>query len=108
MELVTGKRPVEVEFGENRDIVAWVWSRSKEMNKEKMMVLIDPVIENEYKEDALKVLTIALLCTDKSPQIRPFMKSVVRMLETTGTSYNKSHGEASHGVSDSVEITEGF
>lgn len=108
MELVTGKRPVEVEFGESRDIVSWVWSRSKEMNKEKMMVLIDPVIEYEYKEDALKVLTIALLCTDKSPQIRPFMKSVVRMLETTGTSYNKSHGEASHGVSDSVEITEGF
>ncbi|XP_009111593.1 receptor-like protein kinase HAIKU2 [Brassica rapa] len=108
MELVTGKKPTEVEFGENRDIVSWVLSRSKEMEKEKMMELIDPVIEYEYKEDALKVLTIALLCTGKSPQVRPFMKSVVRMLETTGTSYDKSNGEASHGVSDSVEITEGL
>ncbi|CAG7889771.1 unnamed protein product [Brassica rapa] len=108
MELVTGKKPMEVEFGENRDIVSWVLSRSKEMEKEKMMELIDPVIEYEYKEDALKVLTIALLCTGKSPQVRPFMKSVVRMLETTGTSYDKSNGEASHGVSDSVEITEGL
>ncbi|KAL0719145.1 hypothetical protein Bca4012_068469 [Brassica carinata] len=103
MELVTGKKPVEVEFGEDRDIVMWVRSRSKEMDKEKMMELIDPVIEYEYKEDALKVLTIGLFCTDKSPQVRPFMKSVVRMLETTEPSYN---GEANHGVSDSVEITE--
>ncbi|CAH8385190.1 unnamed protein product [Eruca vesicaria subsp. sativa] len=106
MELVTGKKPVEVEFGEDRDIVTWVWSKSKEMDKEKMIELIDPIIEYEYKKDALKVLTIALLCTNKSPQVRPSMNSVVRMLETTETSYNKSNGEASHGVNDSVEITE--
>ncbi|KAJ0232160.1 Receptor-like protein kinase HAIKU2 [Hirschfeldia incana] len=93
MELVTGKKPTEVEFGDNRDLVTWVRRRSKEMNKEKMMELIDLVIEYEYKEDALKVLTIALLCTDKYPQVRPFMKSVVRMLEATGTSYEKNNGE---------------
>ncbi|KAF8081629.1 hypothetical protein N665_0873s0003 [Sinapis alba] len=107
MELVTGKKPVEVEFGENRDIVTWVCSRSKEMDKEEMMELIDPNIECDYKEDALKVLTIALLCTNKSPQVRPSMKSVVRMLETTEPSYNNNKAETSdHGVSDSVEITE--
>ena len=32
MELVTGKRPVEPEFGENKDIVYWV--SSKISNKE--------------------------------------------------------------------------
>lgn len=106
MELVTGKKPVEAEFGENRDIIMWVWSKSKKMNKERMMMeLIDPIIEYEYKEDALKVLTIALLCTDKSPQVRPFMRSVVCMLEKTEPSCN-NNGEASYDESDSNEITE--
>ncbi|CAH2053283.1 unnamed protein product, partial [Thlaspi arvense] len=106
MELVTGKKPVEAEFGEDRDIVMWVWNRSKEMNREKMMEIIDPIIQNEYKEDALKVLTIALLCTAKSPQVRPFMKSVVCMLEKTEPSCNNKSGEASYVVSDDEEITD--
>ncbi|ESQ47922.1 hypothetical protein EUTSA_v10022054mg [Eutrema salsugineum] len=107
MELVTGKKPVEAEFGENRDIVMWVWSRSKEMNRERMMELVDPIIEDEYKKDALRVLTIALICTNKSPQVRPFMKSVVSMLEKTEPSCNNNNnGEASYVVSDSDEITE--
>lgn len=105
MELVTGKKPVETEFGENKDIVMWVWSRSKEMNREKMMELIDPIIEYEHQGDALKVLTIALLCTDKSPQVRPSMKAVVCMLEKTEPSCN-NNGEASYDMNDSDEITE--
>ncbi|CAE5967874.1 unnamed protein product [Arabidopsis arenosa] len=104
MELVTGKKPVETEFGENSDIVMWIWSMSKEMKREMMMELINPSIEDEYKEDALKVLTIALLCTDKSPQARPFMKSVVSMLEKIEPSY-KNNGEASYDESASDEIT---
>ncbi|CAA0383011.1 unnamed protein product [Arabidopsis thaliana] len=105
MELVTGKKPLETDFGENNDIVMWVWSVSKETNREMMMKLIDTSIEDEYKEDALKVLTIALLCTDKSPQARPFMKSVVSMLEKIEPSYNKNSGEASYGESANDEIT---
>ncbi|KAG7582577.1 Protein kinase domain [Arabidopsis suecica] len=105
MELVTRKKPVDTEFGENSDIVMWVWSISKEMNREMMMELVDPSIEDEYKEDALKVLTIALLCTDKSPQARPFMKSVVSMLEKIEPSY-KNNGEASYDESANDEITE--
>ncbi|EOA32907.1 hypothetical protein CARUB_v10016232mg [Capsella rubella] len=97
MELVTGKKPVEIEFGENSDIVMWVWRMSKEMNREMMMELIDPSIEDEYKEDALKVLTIASLCTDKSPQARPFMKSVVSMLEKIEPS-NNNDGETSYHI----------
>lgn len=95
---------METEFGENSDIVMWVWSMSKEMNREMMMELIDPRIEDEYKEDAFKVLTIALLCTEKSPQVRPFMKSVVCMLEKIEHSYNKNE-EASYDDSDTDEIT---
>lgn len=104
MELVTGKKPVETEFGENSDIVMWVWSMSKEMNREMIMKSIDPSIEDEHKEDALKVLTIALLCTDKSPQARPFMKSVVSMLEKIELSYN-NNGEARYAESANGEIT---
>ncbi|XP_010468302.1 PREDICTED: receptor-like protein kinase HAIKU2 [Camelina sativa] len=100
LELVTGKKPVEIEFGENSDIVMWVRRKSKKMNREMMMELMDPSIEVEYKEDALKVLTIALICTDKSPHARPFMKSVVSMLEKIESSSN-NNGEANND-----EITE--
>ncbi|KAF3446527.1 hypothetical protein FNV43_RR11707 [Rhamnella rubrinervis] len=55
MELVTGKRPIEPEFGENQDIA--------------------------LKEEAIKVLKIAVLCTTRQPELRPSMRSVVQMLE---------------------------
>ncbi|CAN8258737.1 unnamed protein product [Cochlearia groenlandica] len=100
MELVTGKKPVETDFGENRDIVMWVRSKCKKMNRERMVELIDPVIEDEYKDDALKVLTIALLCTDKSPHVRPLMKSVVCMLEKTEPSCNNDGEGSYHEISE--------
>ncbi|OAY39382.1 receptor-like protein kinase 7 [Manihot esculenta] len=79
MELVTGKRPVEQEFGENKDIVYWVCS--KMTNKENALDLVDSNISENLKEDALKVLRIAIHCTAKIPVLRPSMRMVVQMLE---------------------------
>ena len=79
MELVTGKRPMEPEFGENKDIVYWVCSNMR--SKEKALELVDSTIPRHFKEDAMKVLKIATLCTVKIPASRPSMRMVVQMLE---------------------------
>ncbi|KAB1212121.1 Receptor-like protein kinase HAIKU2 [Morella rubra] len=86
MELVTGKRPMEPEFGENKDIVNWI-SR-KITTRESVLSLVDSKIPEALKEEAIKVLRIAILCTAALPALRPTMRSVVQMLE-----------EAEHGGS---------
>uniref|UniRef100_A0A7N0UZB0 Protein kinase domain-containing protein n=1 Tax=Kalanchoe fedtschenkoi TaxID=63787 RepID=A0A7N0UZB0_KALFE len=79
MELVTGKRPMEPEFGDNKDIVGWVCGNMK--NKESVMGLVDSRLPEALKEEAVKVLRIAVICTARLPSIRPTMRSVVQMLE---------------------------
>ena len=44
MELVTGKKPIEAEYGENKDIVYWVCSKLN--NKESVLSLVDSSVEN--------------------------------------------------------------
>ncbi|XP_042478880.1 receptor-like protein kinase 7 [Macadamia integrifolia] len=80
MELVTGKRPTEPEFGENKDIVYWV-NRMVGIRRESVIGIVDPRIPKELKEDAVKVLRIATMCTANLPTLRPSMRTVVQMLE---------------------------
>ncbi|XP_062078229.1 receptor-like protein kinase 7 [Humulus lupulus] len=79
MELVTRKRPIEPEFGENRDIVSWVYSNLK--SRESVLSLVDSDIPEDLREEAIKVLKIAVLSTARLPELRPTMRSVVQMLE---------------------------
>ncbi|PWA79284.1 Leucine-rich repeat-containing protein [Artemisia annua] len=79
MELVTGKKPIEAEYGENKDIVYWVCSKLN--NKESVLSLVDSSILEPYKEETIKVLKIAIMCTSKLPALRPTMRRVVKMLE---------------------------
>ncbi|KAL0697536.1 hypothetical protein Bca4012_053658 [Brassica carinata] len=79
MELVTGKKPIEAEFGESKDIVNWV---SNNLNsKESVMEVVDKSIGEMYREDAVKMLRVAILCTARQPGRRPTMRSVVQMIE---------------------------
>ncbi|PSS17322.1 Receptor-like protein kinase [Actinidia chinensis var. chinensis] len=79
MELVTGKRPIEPEYGENKDIVNWVSSKLK--TKESVLSMVDSTIPEGQREEAIKILRIAILCTARLPALRPTMRSVVQMLE---------------------------
>ncbi|KAL9415412.1 hypothetical protein AB3S75_043660 [Citrus x aurantiifolia] len=79
MELVTGKRPIVPEFGDSKDIVNWVYSKMD--SRDSMLTVVDPNISEILKEDALKVLRIAIHCTNKLPAFRPSMRVVVQMLE---------------------------
>ncbi|XP_030537848.2 receptor-like protein kinase 7 [Rhodamnia argentea] len=79
MELVTGKRPIEPEYGENKDIVNWVSSKLK--TRQDVLGIVDSRIPEPYKEEAINVLRIGILCTTNLPNLRPTMRSVVQMLE---------------------------
>ncbi|CAB4320438.1 unnamed protein product [Prunus armeniaca] len=79
MELVTGKKPMEPEFGETNNIVSWACTMHS--SRESIPSMVDSYLPKACKEEAIKVLRIAMQCTDRLPERRPSMRSVVRMLE---------------------------
>lgn len=80
MELLTGKRPLDPEFGESADIVEWI--RIKIRDHKYLETALDPSVGNtkHVQEEMLLVLRIAILCTAKLPKDRPSMKDVLTML----------------------------
>ena len=79
LELITGKRPIEPEFGENKDIV--YWASHKIYEKEDAFVVLDSKISQSFKEEMIRALRIAVSCTHKLPTLRPSMREVVQMLQ---------------------------
>ncbi|KAF9622974.1 hypothetical protein IFM89_035689 [Coptis chinensis] len=79
MELATGKKPIEAEFGENKDIVSWVCSLLG--RGEDILNMVDSSIPEVLKEYAVKLLRIGLICTARLPALRPSMRTVVQMIE---------------------------
>ncbi|KAL6333318.1 hypothetical protein AAG906_028502 [Vitis piasezkii] len=50
--------------------------------KGNLMELVDPKLESDFnKEEVLRMIKIALLCTNPSPALRPTMSAAVNMLE---------------------------
>ncbi|OVA02311.1 Protein kinase domain [Macleaya cordata] len=81
MELLTGRWPVDPEFGEAVNIVEWV--REKIRNNRTLEEALDPNVGGNCKhvqEEMLLVLRVALLCTAKLPKDRPSMRDVITML----------------------------
>ncbi|KAG8369156.1 hypothetical protein BUALT_Bualt15G0122000 [Buddleja alternifolia] len=78
MELITGKKPVEVEFGENQNIIYWV--SNKVETKEGLTEVLDKRVLETFKEDMIKVLRVAIRCTCSTPTFRPTMSEVVQLL----------------------------
>ncbi|KAL5705914.1 Receptor protein-tyrosine kinase cepr1 [Ranunculus cassubicifolius] len=78
MELITGKKPVEAEFGESKNIIYWV--SCKVGTRDGVTELLDKRISGSFKDEMKKVLRIAILCTCSTPALRPTMKEAVQML----------------------------
>ncbi|KAM7258888.1 hypothetical protein ACFE04_014629 [Oxalis oulophora] len=79
LELVTGRKPVEDEYGEGKDIVYWVLTHLGD-RENALTVLDNNVASEDVQEDIIKVLRIAIICTTKLPTLRPSMREVVNML----------------------------
>ncbi|GLJ17336.1 hypothetical protein SUGI_0301030 [Cryptomeria japonica] len=78
LELITGKRSIEPEYGENRDIVDWI--SCKISSKESAVDVLDSKISMSFEMEMIKVLRIAISCVLKLPSLRPTMREVVQML----------------------------
>ncbi|XP_038904561.1 LRR receptor-like serine/threonine-protein kinase HSL2 [Benincasa hispida] len=93
MELVTGKRPNDACFGENKDIVKWVTEAA--LSEEKGLSL-DEIIDEKLDprtcevEEIVKILDVAVLCTSALPLNRPSMRRVVELIKDTKFSHSKS------------------
>ncbi|KAI7733376.1 hypothetical protein M8C21_018628 [Ambrosia artemisiifolia] len=80
LELITGRRPVEVGKGKNcRNLVSWVFEMKLEARYAEIFDLLiwDKSCENEM----LEVLGIACKCLDQDPRRRPTIEEVVLWLD---------------------------
>lgn len=84
LELLTGRRPVEVCKGKNvRDLVSWVFEM-KSLKKEGEV--FDPSIWNKDSDNQiLEVLSIACRCINQDPKERPLIDQVVTWLDAIAT-----------------------
>ncbi|KAF2538830.1 hypothetical protein F2Q68_00021018 [Brassica cretica] len=78
MELITGKKPVDSCFGENKNIVNWV--STKIDTKEGLIETLDKRLSESSKTDMINALRVAIRCTSRTPTIRPSMNEVVQLL----------------------------
>lgn len=94
MELLTGKRPLEPEFGESVDIVEWI--RMKFRDNRSLEETLDPNVGNtkHVQEEMMLVLRIAIACTAKLPKERPSMRDVLTMLGEAKPRRKSSSGGA--------------
>ncbi|KAL6002203.1 hypothetical protein ACLOJK_037651 [Asimina triloba] len=105
LELVTGKRPLEPEFGDCVDIVEWV--RWKIRNTNSGVDALDPSMGPQCKhvqEEMMLVLRIALACTARYPKDRPPMRDVLTMLGEAKPRRKSSSG-SSNDVKDKPVFT---
>lgn len=82
MEIISGKRSVDAEFGDGNSIVDWV--RSKIKTKDGINDVLDKNAGAScasVREEMMQMLRIALLCTSRNPADRPSMRDVVLMLQ---------------------------
>lgn len=77
LELVTGKPPVDPEFGE-KDLVKWVCST---IDQKGVDHVLDSRLDMAFKEEISRVLNIGLICASSLPINRPAMRRVVKMLQ---------------------------
>ncbi|KAG9158897.1 hypothetical protein Leryth_026361 [Lithospermum erythrorhizon] len=80
LELVTGRRPIDPEYGE-KDLVKWVCTT---LDQKGIDLVIDPKLNACFKDEICKVMNIGLLCTSPLPINRPSMRRVVKMLQEIG------------------------
>ncbi|CAD6269430.1 unnamed protein product [Miscanthus lutarioriparius] len=84
MELATGRKPIEPEFGDTRDIVHWVSGKVAAGAGAEADALDKRLAWSPYKEEMVQALRVAVRCTCSMPALRPTMADVVQMLAEAG------------------------
>ncbi|XVF15358.1 hypothetical protein REPUB_Repub09cG0145300 [Reevesia pubescens] len=94
LELITGKRPNDPSFGENKDLMKWVTEVALSSSPERgidsgenccrnLSKIVDPRMNPSASDlkEIEKVFNVALKCTSSFPINRPSMRKVVELLK---------------------------
>jgi serine/threonine protein kinase len=101
MELATGKKPIEPEFGDTRDIVQWVSGKVAGGGEAEAL---DKRLEwSPFKEEMVQALRVAVRCTCSIPGLRPTMADVVQMLAEAGPAAGRTAKDAASKKDSSGE-----
>lgn len=85
LELVTGQRAIDFSRLEEEDDVLLLDHVKKLQREKKLDAIVDKHLKNNYDiQEVEMMIQVALLCTQPSPEERPAMSEVVRMLEGEG------------------------
>ncbi|KAF3525539.1 hypothetical protein F2Q69_00048498 [Brassica cretica] len=100
MEIVSG-RSTGKKKGSAADVPLINWALTLEKRGD-IMEVIDPILEGDFQsEEAVRMIKVALLCTNSTLSLRPTMAEVVQMLEgdLKITSVMPDHGLYGHNLS---------
>ncbi|XP_020592740.1 probable LRR receptor-like serine/threonine-protein kinase At5g65240 isoform X2 [Phalaenopsis equestris] len=87
LELVTGQRAIDFSRLEGEDDVLLLDHVKKLVREKRLESIVDRNLNKSYNvEEVEKMIQVALLCTQATPEDRPSMSEVVRMLEGEGLS----------------------
>ncbi|VFQ89761.1 unnamed protein product [Cuscuta campestris] len=85
LELVTGQRAIDFSRLEEEDDVLLLDHVKKLQREKRLHAIVDGNLNKNYNiEEVEMMIQVALLCTQASPEERPAMSVVVRMLEGEG------------------------
>ncbi|XP_062087980.1 tyrosine-sulfated glycopeptide receptor 1 [Humulus lupulus] len=90
LELLTGKRPVEVfKPRMSRELVGWV---QQMRNEGKHDQVFDPLLRGKgFDDEIVQVLDVACMCVNHNPFKRPTIKDVVDWLKNIGTTWQQQN-----------------
>ncbi|KAJ6805283.1 putative LRR receptor-like serine/threonine-protein kinase isoform X2 [Iris pallida] len=78
LEVLSGRRNADTTLDEEKVyLLEWAW-HLHENNRE--LELVDPSLSSYDQREAARLIGIALLCTQASPMLRPYMSRVVAMM----------------------------
>ncbi|KAK4734079.1 hypothetical protein R3W88_008340 [Solanum pinnatisectum] len=85
LEIVTGQRAIDFSRLEDEDDVLLLDHVRKLQRDKRLDAIVDHNLNKNYELDEVEMMIqVALLCTQASPEDRPAMSEVVRMLEGEG------------------------
>uniref|UniRef100_A0A2C9W460 non-specific serine/threonine protein kinase n=1 Tax=Manihot esculenta TaxID=3983 RepID=A0A2C9W460_MANES len=89
LELLTGKRPVEVFKPKmSRELVGWVQQMRREGKQDEVF---DPLLKGKgFDDEMLQVLDVACMCVNQNPIKRPTIQEVVDWLKNVGSDRNQN------------------
>ncbi|KAH7307379.1 hypothetical protein KP509_22G056200 [Ceratopteris richardii] len=97
LELITGRRPTEPDYGDYTDIAGWVRrkARSSEDRREIMDARIQTIADSSLKiqQEFMLLLEVAIRCVSIQPDHRPTMHNVVQLLTHGCNASSENHHE---------------